>query len=64
MFSDIATGHAAEGEEIAAWAAFDHGLNVARSIDNSWGRARAFGRLAATLIELVDPGNTAAAKSR
>jgi tetratricopeptide (TPR) repeat protein len=57
MFSDIATGHAAEGEEIAAWAAFDHGLTVARSIDNSWGRARAFGRLAATLIELVDPGN-------
>ncbi len=56
MFSEIATGHAAEGEEVASWAAFDHGLSVARSIDNSWGRARAFGRLAATLIELVDPG--------
>ena len=64
MFSEIATGHAAEGEEIAAWAAFDHGLTVARSIDNSWGRARAFGRLAATLIKLVDPGDTAGAKSR
>ena len=50
--------------EIAAWAAFDHGLTVARSIDNSWGRARAFGRLAATLIKLVDPGDTAGAKSR
>ncbi|MBT3306610.1 MAG: hypothetical protein HN377_09010 [Alphaproteobacteria bacterium] len=58
MFSEIATGHAAEGEEVAAWAAFDHGLGVARSIENSWGRARAFGRLAATLIELVDPGKT------
>ncbi|NQV84240.1 MAG: peptidoglycan-binding protein [Rhodospirillales bacterium] len=56
MFSEIAAGHATEGEEVAAWAAFDHGLSVARSIDNSWGRARAFGRLAATLIELVDPG--------
>ena len=64
MFSEIATGHAAEGEEIAAWAAFDHGLTVARPIDNSWGRARAFGRLAATLIKLVDPGDTAGAKSR
>ncbi|MBC8339185.1 MAG: peptidoglycan-binding protein [Rhodospirillales bacterium] len=56
MFSDIAARHAAEGEEVAAWAAFDHGLSVARSIDNAWGRARAFGRLAATLIELVNPG--------
>ena len=50
--------------EIAAWTAFDHGLTVARSIDNSLGRARAFGRLAATLIKLVDPGDTAGAKSR
>ena len=64
IFSEIATVQAAEGEEIAAWAAFDHGLTVARSIDNSWGRARAFGRLAATLIKLVDPGDTAGAKSR
>ncbi len=58
MFSEIAAGHASEGEEVAAWAAFDHGLGVARSINNSWGRARAFGRLAATLIELVFPGDT------
>lgn len=63
MFGEIATGHAAAGEEIAAWAAFDHGLTVARSIDNSWGRARAFGRLAATLIELVNPGSTASSQS-
>ncbi len=64
MFSEIAAGHAAEGEEVAAWAAFDHGLGVARSIDNSWGRARAFGRLAATLIELVDLGDMPKAKPR
>jgi len=64
MFGEIATGHAAEGEEVAAWAAFDHGLNVARSIDNSWGRSRAFGRLAATLIELVDPGKSIPSKPR
>jgi hypothetical protein len=64
MFGEIAAGHAAEGEEVAAWAAFDHGLSVARSIENSWGRARAFGRLAATLIELVDPGNTAHSKDQ
>ncbi|MFQ5764612.1 MAG: peptidoglycan-binding protein [Rhodospirillales bacterium] len=56
MFSEIATGHAAEGEGDAAWAAFDRGLQVARSIDNAWGRARAFGKLAATLITLVTPG--------
>ena len=64
MFSDIATGHAAVGEQVAAWAAFDHGLTVAQSIDNSWGRARAYGRLAATLIVLVDPGKDASSQSR
>ena len=64
VFGEIATGHAAEGEEIAAWAAFDHGLTVARTIDNAWGWARAFGRLAATLIELVNPGSSATSKSR
>jgi peptidoglycan hydrolase-like protein with peptidoglycan-binding domain len=63
MFSDIAASHASEGEDVAAWAAFDHGLSVARKIDNSWGRARAFGRLAATLIELVNPGKAAVGKS-
>ena len=56
MFSEIATAHAHEGEDEAAWEAFDHGHRVAQSINNPWGRARAFGKLAATLIELVDPG--------
>ncbi len=56
MFSEIASVHAQQGEDEAAWEAFDHGHRVAQAIDNPWGRARAFGRLAATLIELVDPG--------
>ena len=56
MFSEIATGHAAEDEQEAAWAAFGNGLVAARAIDNPWGRARAFGKLASTLIELVNPG--------
>jgi hypothetical protein len=56
MFSEIAAGHAAEGEDIDAWEAFDQGIRVARTIDNAWGRARALGKLAATLIEQVNPG--------
>jgi len=56
MFSEIANVHATEGENAAAWAAFDNGHRVAQELDNPWGRARAFGKLAATLINLVDPG--------
>ena len=41
MFSEIAAGHATEGEDTDAWAAFDQGVLVARTIDNAWGRARA-----------------------
>ena len=58
MFSEITAVHATEGEDAAAWAAFDHGHRVAQEIDNPWGRARAFGKLAATLIKLVNPGKT------
>jgi hypothetical protein len=36
---------------------------VALRIDNAWGRARAFGKLAATLVELVDPGKGIPAKT-
>jgi len=64
MFSEIAAGHAAEGEDADAWAAFDQGVGVARTIDNAWGRARAFGKLAATLIELVNPGKGLPANSK
>lgn len=56
MFSDIAIQHAVAGEQDAGWTAFNQALQVALGIDNAWGRARAFGKLAATLVELVDPG--------
>ncbi|NQU61880.1 MAG: peptidoglycan-binding protein [Rhodospirillales bacterium] len=64
MYSEIATGHASQNEDVAAWAAFDNGHQVAQSIGNSWGRARAFGKLAATLIQLVNPGKTSPVKTR
>mgnify|MGYP001209458997 CR=1 FL=1 len=56
MFSEIAAQHAVAGEKDAGWTAFNQGLNVALGIDNAWGRARAFGKLAGTLIGLVNPG--------
>ncbi|HEY4635460.1 MAG TPA: peptidoglycan-binding domain-containing protein [Rhodospirillales bacterium] len=63
MFSEIATEHAVAGEKDAGWTAFNQGLQVALRIDNAWGRARAFGKLAATLVELVDPGKGIPAKT-
>ncbi|MBI2977475.1 MAG: hypothetical protein HYY38_01275, partial [Rhodospirillales bacterium] len=63
MFSEIATEHAVVGENDAGWSAFNQGLQVALRIDNAWGRARAFGKLAATLVELVDPGKGIPAKT-
>ncbi len=56
MYAEIAEGHAMEGENDAAWRSFGHGLAIAREIDNSWSRARTLAKLAATLIQLVDPG--------
>ena len=55
MFSEIATRHA-DAEQDAAWGAFGNGFEAARAIDNPWGRAWAFGKLASTLIELVNTG--------
>ena len=55
MFREMAAGQATEGEDPDAWEAFDKGVVVARTIENAWGRARAFGKLAATLIELINP---------
>ena len=62
MFSEIASGHATTGAKSAAWTAFARGLKIAKNIENSWGRARALGKLAATLIILVDPGTGHAPK--
>lgn len=62
MYSEIAVGHASQKEDEAAWAAFDNGHQVAQAIENSWGRARAFGKLAATLIQLVTPAPPSSSK--
>ena len=55
MFSEIAVNHARKGHSEAAEAAFHRGIEVARGLENAWGRARALARLAATLVELADP---------
>jgi peptidoglycan hydrolase-like protein with peptidoglycan-binding domain len=55
MFSDIALGHARTGKRAVAETALDRGLEVARGLDNAWGRARALARLATVLVEIADP---------
>jgi peptidoglycan hydrolase-like protein with peptidoglycan-binding domain len=55
MFSEIALNHARKGHTEAAEAAFHRGIEVARGLENAWGRARALARLAATLVEFADP---------
>ncbi|MEE8393681.1 MAG: peptidoglycan-binding domain-containing protein [Rhodospirillales bacterium] len=52
MFSEIAIDHLEIGETGPAWAAFWRAMPIAGNISNSWGRARALSRLAATMIEL------------
>ncbi|MEX0695516.1 MAG: peptidoglycan-binding domain-containing protein [Rhodospirillales bacterium] len=56
MFSELAEGHAIAGENDAAWLAFQRGIDIARGIENTWSRSRTLAKLAATLIQLVDPG--------
>lgn len=56
MFADISESHAIAGNSDAAWRAFDHGIAIAKSIENAWSRSRTMAKLAATLIRLVDPG--------
>lgn len=55
MFSDLALGHARAGKRAVAETALDRGLEVARDLDNAWGRARALVRLATVLVEIADP---------
>jgi hypothetical protein len=57
MYADLAEGHANEGEDQAAWHAFEEGIAIAETIDNAWSRARILAKLAATMIHLVDPGS-------
>jgi len=56
MFAEISEGHAIAGNSDAAWRAFDHGIAIAKNIENAWSRSRTMAKLAATLIRLVDPG--------
>jgi tetratricopeptide (TPR) repeat protein len=56
MFSELAEGHAIAGENDAAWLAFGRGIEIAKGIENAWSRSRTLAKLAATLIQLVDPG--------
>jgi hypothetical protein len=52
MFGDLSLVHLRHGETDAAWKAWQRGLNIAEHIQNAWGRTRALGKLAATLIKL------------
>ena len=56
MYTELSEGHAIEGNNDAAWRAFDHGIAIAKDIENAWSRSRTMAKLAATLIRLVDPG--------
>lgn len=52
MLGEIALTRARRGEADAARAMFRRGLDIAGSIDNAWGRARAFARLTAVLMQI------------
>ena len=56
MYAGLSEGHAIAGNADAAWRAFDHGILIAKDIENAWSRSRTMAKLAATLIRLVDPG--------
>jgi peptidoglycan hydrolase-like protein with peptidoglycan-binding domain len=52
MLGEIALTRARRGEAEAARAIFRRGLDIAGSIENAWGRARAFARLTAVLMQI------------
>ena len=52
MLGEIALARARRGETEAARAIFRRGLDIAGSIENAWGRARAFARLTAVLMQI------------
>jgi len=56
MYSELAGENVQSKDMPAAWNAFQSGIDIARDIDNPWGRSRALAKLAQTLIELVTPG--------
>lgn len=54
MLCDIAEERALRKEMDAAWAVFSDALEEAKTITNAWGRARALGKVAATMTVLAD----------
>ncbi len=52
MLGEIALIRSRRGETEAAKAIFRRSLDIAESIENAWGRARAFARLTAVLMQL------------
>jgi peptidoglycan hydrolase-like protein with peptidoglycan-binding domain/tetratricopeptide (TPR) repeat protein len=55
MFGDIALTHARQGHRDRAEENFQRGLDIARSLENTWARSRALARLATVLVEVADP---------
>ncbi len=55
VYGDVSSSRAAEDAMDAAWSAFANGMDVARNIQNSWGRSRALAKMAQTLAELLEP---------
>lgn len=55
MFADLSVKELQKDNKDEAWAAFYRALETGSTIDNAWGRARALGRLADTLIILNSP---------
>ncbi len=55
VYGDVSSHRAADGAMDAAWAAFAEGIEIVRTIRNAWGRSRALGKLAETLVELLEP---------
>ena len=52
MLGEIALIRSRRGETESAKAMFRRGLDIAESIENAWGRARAFARLTAVLMQI------------
>jgi hypothetical protein len=58
LLAELAEDRATGGHGDWAWNMFDRALSITESIKNSWGRARALGRLAQSLVRLVETGAT------
>lgn len=62
MLCDIAEERAKRQEYDAAWSVFSQALEEAKTISNAWGRARALGKVAATMTTLADKATQTATR--